>query len=306
MLEGKVRFPQFIAVTWLALACAAAGHAAELAPLTADQERALKPKQSFRECADCPEMVVVPAGSFTMGSPGNEKERFDNEGPQHVVTVSKPFAAGKFHVTRDQFEVFARETGYAAHLGCDWRDPGFTQDGSHPVVCVSWDDANAYANWLARKTSKPYRLLSEAEWEYAARAGTSTPFWWGSSITPGQASYNSNYVYEGGGSKGEYRRGTVPAGSFAANPWGLYNVHGNSWQWTEDCYHDSYNEAPSDGSAWTTTCIGRGRVVRGGSWLYIPRYLRAAARFGIAVEFDFVGVRLARTLAPNAARGRAG
>jgi formylglycine-generating enzyme required for sulfatase activity len=135
------------------------------------------------------------------------------------------------------------------------------------VVCVSWDDANAYANWLAKKTGKPYRLLSEAEWEYAARAGTTTPFWWGSSITPAQANYDGNFVYEGGGSKGEYRKGTVPpAGSFDANPWGLYNVHGNAWQWTADCYHDNYNGAPTDGSVWITGNCNSAHVVRGGSW----------------------------------------
>jgi formylglycine-generating enzyme required for sulfatase activity len=133
------------------------------APLTAVQERGLKAKDTFRECKDCPEMVVVPAGRFTMGSPSGEKERASDEGPQHVVTIGKAFAVGKFHVTRDQFAVFATETGFAAHSGCDWRNPDFTQEGSHPVVCVSWDDANAYANWLAKKTGKPYRLLSEAE-----------------------------------------------------------------------------------------------------------------------------------------------
>jgi formylglycine-generating enzyme required for sulfatase activity len=238
--------------------------------LTAAQERGLKAKDTFRECADCPEMVVVPAGRFTMGSPAGEKERSDDEGPQHRVTIGKAFAVGKFHVTRDQFVVFANETGYAAHSRCDWRNPGVTQEGSHPVVCVDWDDANAYANWLGKKTGKPYRLLSEAEWEYAARAGTTTPFWWGSSITPTQANYDGNYVYAGGGSKGVYRKGTVPAGSFDANPWGLYNVHGNAWQWTADCYHDSYNSAPADGSAWTTGDCSSGRVVRGGSWDFNP------------------------------------
>jgi hypothetical protein len=172
----------------------------------AAQERGLKPKDSFKECADCPEMVVVPAGSFTMGSPGIEKDRDKDEGPQHVVTISRPFAVGRLDVTVNQFRVFATETQYSAHSGCDWRNPRFKQDSSHPVVCISWDDASAYTNWLAQKTGRPYRLLSEAEWEYAARAETSTPFWWGSSITPAQANYDGNYVYAGGGSKGEYRK----------------------------------------------------------------------------------------------------
>jgi formylglycine-generating enzyme required for sulfatase activity len=266
------------------------------APLTAQQERGLTPKDTFRECENCPEMVVVPAGSFTMGSPAGEN-RWSNEGPQHVVAISRPFAVGKLHVTRDQFAVFARETRLAAHSGCDWRNPGFSQDGSHPVVCVSWNDAKAYADWLAKKTGKPYRLLSEAEWEYAARAGTSTPFWWGSSITA-RANYEGKYVFVGDGGKFEYRKGTVPAGSFDANPWGLYDVHGNAWQWTEDCWHENYNDAPADGSAWTTGNCNNGRVVRGGSWGNDPSYLRAAQRSWFTDETYFVGFRLARTLTP--------
>jgi formylglycine-generating enzyme required for sulfatase activity len=258
-------------------------------PLTAAQERALKAKDVFRECKDCPEMVVVPAGSFTMGSPAGEKERLDNEGPQHVVTIGRPFAVGKFHVTRDQFAAFVNETGYAASTTCykygtgiqrngSWRDPGFSQEGSHPVVCVSWNDAKSYVDWITKKTGKQYRLLTEAEFEYAARAGTTTPFWWGSSITPAQADYDGDSVYAGGGSKGEYRRGTAPDGSFDANPWGLYNVHGNALQWMEDCWHENYNGAPADGSAWTAGDCSSRRVVRGGSWYDGPRYLRAAAR----------------------------
>jgi formylglycine-generating enzyme required for sulfatase activity len=166
-------------------------------PLTAKQERALKPKDSFRECENCPEMVVAPAGSFTMGSPETEEGRFSWEGPQHVVTLSRPFAVGRLHVTVDQFAAFVRDAGYDATSKCrtyedgkfreradhSWRNPGFAQDGSHPVVCVSWDDAKAYVDWLAKKTVKPYRLLSEAEWEYAARGrtspGTYPRFWFG-------------------------------------------------------------------------------------------------------------------------------
>jgi formylglycine-generating enzyme required for sulfatase activity len=244
-------------------------------------------------------MVVVPAGSFTMGSPASEKERGDNEGPQHTVTIPRAFAVGKFHVTVDQFAVFARETGFTAHSECNWRTSGFAQKGSHPVVCVSWDDANAYANWLANKTGKPYRLPSEAEWEYAARAGTTTPFWWGSSITPDQANYDGNYVYAGGGSKGVWRQGTVPVGSFAANPWGLYNVHGNALQWTADCYHDSYTGAPADGAAFTAGNCSNGHVVRGGSWNDYPKVLRAAFRHWFTAENSYVGgFRLARMLPP--------
>jgi formylglycine-generating enzyme required for sulfatase activity len=261
-----------------------------------------KAGESFKDCAGCPEMVVVPAGSFTMGSPGNEPEHQDSEGPQRTVTIGRPFAVGRFHVTRDQFAAFVQETKYAASTTCikypsldntgSWRNPGFAQDGSHPVVCVSWDDANAYANWLTKKTGKSYRLLSEAEFEYAARASTTTPFWWGSSITPAQANYDST----GGGNKGDYRHRTASVDSFKPNPWGLYNVHGNAWQWMEDCWHGNYNGAPpTDGTAWTTSCDDSNHAIRGGSWRDSPGSLRAAARGGYSAPDYTAGFRLART-----------
>jgi formylglycine-generating enzyme required for sulfatase activity len=260
-----------------------------------------------------PEIVVVPAGSFKMGSPGTEPRRFENESPRHKVTIARPFAVGRHAVTRGQFAAFVNATGQkveGAHVltgrewkhdpKASWRDPGFAQDDSHPVVCVSWDDAKAYASWLAEVTGRPYRLLTEAEWEYAARAGTKTPFWWGSSVTPAQANYDGNDVYAGGGSKGEYRKGTVPVGSFAANPWGLCNVHGNVWEWCEDHWHDNYNSAPADGSAWLQGGGYSFRVVRGGSWYFYPRVLRSAQRtkFSSESRCDHLGFRLARTLIP--------
>ncbi len=163
------------------------------------------------------------------------------------------------------------------------------------MVCVNWDDAAAYVKWLAELIGKPYRLLTEAEWEYAARAGTTTPFWWGSAITPVQANYDGNFAYEGGGKKGEYRKGTVPVGGFAANPWGLYDVHGNVWEWCEDIWHDSYDAAPADGTALTTGDNSR-RVVRGGSWFSDPRNLRTAARYRSTYRYNNLGFRLGRTL----------
>jgi hypothetical protein len=163
-----------------------------------------------------PEMVAVPAGKFMMGSPETELGRYDSEGPQHEVTVAHPFAVGRHAVTRGQFAAFVKATGHK--MSGRWRNPGFEQDDRHPVVCISWDDAKAYAAWLEEITTRPYRLLTEAEWEYAARAGTTTPFWWGSSITPAQANYNGNYDYAGGSSTGEYRKGTVPVSSFQPNP----------------------------------------------------------------------------------------
>ena len=294
------------------------------APLTAAQERGLKPKDSFRECENCPEMVVVPAGAFTMGSPENEKDRLIDEGPQHVVSISKPFAVGKLHVTVEQFAAFVRETGYKPSLICrdgengkaradrSWRNPGLAQEGSHPVVCVDWNDAKAYVDWLAQKTGKPYRLLSEAEWEYAARGRTSPGayprFWFGND--------EKDLCRHGNGLDRKAHDSlsrlagltfvpcddgyafTSPAGRYVPNAFGLYDMAGNAWQWTADCYHVSYNGAPLDGSAWTTGACDS-RVVRGGSWNSTPGYSRAAQRRKLTSDERYgVGFRSARTLTP--------
>ena len=269
--------------------------------------------ESIRDCADCPELVVVPAGSFMMGSPPDEPERAAEEGPQHKVTFARPFAIGKFPVTLDQYKTFVLETRRAMNGGCvvwarnefrlnldrSYLSPGFEQDGSHPVVCVSWDDAQAYVKWLSGKTGKGYRLPSEAEREYVTRAGTITPFWWGKTISPDQANYNGTYVYAGGGAKGKWRQKTVPVKSFKPNRWGLYQVHGNIWDWTEDCWSPSYEGAPTDGSARTTGDCSR-RVFRGGSWFFNAKMLRAAARLASAPGHrPFArGFRVARTLSP--------
>jgi formylglycine-generating enzyme required for sulfatase activity len=250
--------------------------------------------EGFCDIDGGPEMVVVPAGRFMMGSPDDEPERSSWESPRHEVTFVRPFAVGRHAVTRGQFAAFVKAASHKA--SGQWRNPGFTQDDSHPVVCIGWEDARAYAVWLEEITGQPYRLLTEAEWEYAARAGTATPFWWGSSITPAQANYDGNHVYAGGGSKGEYREGTVPVGSFQPNPWGLYNVHGNVWEWCEDTWHDNYSGAPTDGSAWILGNTERGRVVRGGSWLSNPALLRAAFRLWYSVVYNNCGFRLARSL----------
>jgi formylglycine-generating enzyme required for sulfatase activity len=279
-------------------------------PLSPERARALKPKDTFKECDACPEMVVVPAGSFTMGSLASEKEWSDIGGPQHRVAFSRQFAVGKFAVTFDQFASFVSETGYAAGSECfthegdkwekrsgrSWRNPGFAQGGAHPAVCISWDDAKAYVEWLSRKTGKTYRLLAEAEREYVVRAGTTTPFWWGSSISTSQANYDGNYTY-GSGSKGEFRKRTMPVNSFQPNPWGLYQVHGNVYDWTEDCWNIDYSGAPTDGTAWTSGDCGK-RVQRGGTWSSEPRYLRSASRnWNPTVgRGDANGFRVARTL----------
>jgi formylglycine-generating enzyme required for sulfatase activity len=260
-----------------------------------ERERALKPMDSFTECDSCPEMVVVPAGSFTMGSPGGEAARGVEEGPQHTVTFAHPFAVGRFAV------MFAQWDACVAGGGCNGYKPddaGWGR-GRMPVILVSWDDAKAYVAWLSRKTGKPYRLLSEAEREYVTRAGTTTPYWWGSSISSEQANYDRD-TWDGDSVVRYYPKETVPVDSFAPNPWGLYQVHGNVYDWVEDCYHDRYDGAPSDGSAWTAGDCTQ-RVLRGGGWSLEPSYLRSAARhrmpFASEIHPDDAGIRVARTLA---------
>ncbi len=250
--------------------------------------------ESFKDCPHCPEMVVVPAGSFVMGSPESEPEREEYEGPQHGVRIAKPFAVGKFAVTFAEWNACEADDGCGGHIP---DDRGWGR-GNRPVINVSWDNAKAYVKWLSKKTGKEYRLLSEAEREYAARAGTQTPFWWGSSITPDQANYAGDAEpYQGGGQKGEDRQKTLPVKSFQPNPWGLYQVHGNVGEWVEDCWNESYNGAPTDGSARTTGDCSQ-RVTRNCSWSNSPALLRAALRYraGTAFRNSSVGFRVARTL----------
>jgi formylglycine-generating enzyme required for sulfatase activity len=260
----------------------------------ADQQA---PGTLIRDCPTCPEMIVVPAGSFMMGSPTTEEGRDSDEGPQHRVTFARPFAVGRFAVTFDEWDACVAGGGCNGHRPSD---EGWGR-GRRPVINVSWDDAKAYAAWLSRTTGQTYRLLTEAEREYVARAGTTSPFWWGPTITSEQANYDATRTYGKDGKTGEYRRQTVPVDSFQQNPWGLFNVHGNVWEWTEDCFVDNYNGAPSDGSARILdagACTSR--VVRGGSWGANPRGLRAAYRFrGTPDERgDALGFRLARTITP--------
>ncbi len=239
--------------------------------------QAMTPGRVFRDCADvCPEMVVIPAGSFVMGKPSGETAYSGYSGaeePQRNVRV-QGFAAGKYEVTRGEWSAFVNATGRAtpavngsSGTYCVWNSPGYTQDDRHPVACVNWQDAQAYALWLSQKTGQTYRLLTEAEWEYAARANTTTAYWFGGAASP----RNANYSESG-------NNGTVRVGTYAANPFGLYDVSGNLWEWTEDCWHDNYNGAPSDGSAWTTGTSSN-RVSRGGSWLNNPAGLRSADRY---------------------------
>ena len=282
------------------------------------------PGQTIKDCADCPEMVVIPAGSFTMGSSaaeqalansaGLEANITSRENPQHRVNI-RSLAAGRYAISKGEFAAFVRAKGYQTEAergdGCEtwsgkewkkdaaynWRNVGFAQADNHPVVCVSWNDAQAYIAWLNQTSGQTYRLLSEAEREYAARGGSQSAFWWGDSINTAQANYSGAGTSYNGSPKGEWRKATVPVNSFSPNPFGLYNVHGNVREWTQDCWSDNYTGAPTDGSAWTTGDC-RYRVLRGGSWGNFPANLRSASRSGDAPgsRLSLIGLRLARTL----------
>jgi formylglycine-generating enzyme required for sulfatase activity len=224
----------------------------------------------FQDCAACPRMVVIPAGEFTMGSPPSELEAE----AQHRVTIARSFAVSKFAITFEQWDACVRQGGCE-----DYRadDQGWGR-GKRPAVNMSWENAKSYVEWLARKTGKPYRLLSEAEWEYAARAGTTTRYSTGDSISPRLANYDGSG--DGSGPSDSNRQKTMPVGSFPPNAFGLYDMHGNVTEWVEDCWHNEYTaSAPTDGSAWVEgECDGR--VLRGGSWEDSETELRSAARTG--------------------------
>jgi formylglycine-generating enzyme required for sulfatase activity len=253
-----------------------------------------KDGESFKDCADCPEMVVVPKGSFQMGSPDDEEARLGNESPRHEVRIPKPFAVGRFEITFAEWDACVSAGSCTQKPG----DQGWGR-GNRPVINVSWDDiTKQYLLWLSKKADKEYRLLSEAEWEYVARAGTSGPFSFDGKISTAKANYNGTYTY-GDSDKGEYRQKTVPVKVFDPNPWGLYQVHGNVWEWAQDCNPGSYKDAPNDGSS-ANEYLGCARVFRGGSWLSYPDWLRSANRGWDAPVYrsNFVGFRVARTLSP--------
>jgi formylglycine-generating enzyme required for sulfatase activity len=259
-----------------------------------NENHCLKAKDSFKECPDCPAMVVVPRGSFIMGSPQNEPDRWSGE-EQVRVLIAAPFAVGQFAVTFDEWDYCLADGGCTGYTP---NDRGWGR-GNRPVIDVSWDNAKAYVKWLSRRTGKTYRLLSEAEREYVARAGTTTAFWWGPSITPQRANYKGIATYEGGGFAGEFRLRTMPVDSFEPNQWGLFNVHGNVWEWTEDCWNESNAGNPGNGDARIVGDCSR-RVLRGGSWLDAPQLLRAAFRYDYLTIFRsyVTGFRVARTLDP--------
>ena len=234
------------------------------------------------------------------------------------MTIVKPFAAGKYEVTRGEYAVFVRETGHVdgnscwtaendewkERVGRGWRDPGFVQGEEHPVVCVSWHDAREYVRWLSRKTGESYRLLSESEWEFVARGGTRTARYWGERAEEQCRHANGADLtakrYNGGWTVASCDDGyyqTAPVGSFTKNGFGLHDVLGNVWEWTQDCWNDSYTGALEDGRAWETGICDK-RVLRGGSWCSLPWNLRSANRFRYTTDLRYfnLGFRVARTL----------
>jgi formylglycine-generating enzyme required for sulfatase activity len=260
------------------------------AVLAPEKEQALKAGDQFQECTRCPPMAVVPPGGFAMGSPNSDQVADADEFPQHAVTIGQRFAVSKFEVTFENWDV-CYELG-----GCRIRpdDYGWGR-GNRPVIEVNWDDAQQYVSWLSKQTGKTYRLLTEAEWEYAARAGTTTAYSWGDDIQKDGKAMADCFAC---GSEWDGKQ-TAPAGSFPPNAFGLYDMLGNAWEWVEDCYHDSYDGAPQDGAAWTAGDCSQ-RVIRGGSWGDQPQILRSAFRLRgpIGNRYDGLGFRVARTLSP--------
>lgn len=263
------------------------------APETVDTDEtalAYQAGDAFRDCESCPQMVVVDAGAFKMGSPASERSRDDSEGPQVDVSISAAFAIGAYEITHDEWKACV-EAG-----GCDGHQPSAMGWGAgrRPVVNVSFEDARRFADWLSAETGETYRLPTEAEWEYAARAGSAEAFSFGSVISTDRANFNGNYPY--GADAGAYRAKTVEVGSFEPNQFGLYDMHGNAWEWVADCWAPNHLNIPADGGARTGACSSR--VIKGGAWNSGGWRLRAAHRKaaqGAARDFD-TGFRLVREL----------
>lgn len=278
----------------------------EAGPPVADPEGVLRDR-FLDGSGKGPELVLIPTGRFQMGSTeqerriamqaGAQKAWVERETPQHWVGIEQPIAMGRFPVKVGEWRQFVRATGWQPAGEVNWNAPGFRQDDEHPVVGVTWHDAQLYVRWLSTQTGQTYRLPSEAEWEYACRAGTKTAFSFGDAIDTSLANYDGNYTYNGS-PKGDYRQGTSRAGEFPPNPWGLFDMHGNVWEWVQDVVHDNYEGAPNTGVAWEEGGDQGRRILRGGSWLYNPRYLRSALRngFSAVLSNDIVGFRIARNL----------
>ena len=264
-----------------------AGRTATGADAQAASVASRQPGETFRDPRSSggvgPEMVVIPAGSFEMGCVSGVG-CYDDEQPVHQVTIPQALAVGKYEVTFEEYDRFTMPTGRVA-------DSGWGR-GRRPVINVSWQDAKDYVRWLSQETGESYRLLSESEWEYTARAGTVTAYSWGNKIDSGRANCD--------GCGGQWDSQTAPVGSFSANGFGLHDMHGNVSEWVEDCWNGSYNRAPSNGGAWEQ-CDCSLRVLRGGSWYGSPGSLRSALRLRggpTGIRIDIIGFRVARTLTP--------
>ena len=221
--------------------------------------------ETFKDCNDCPQMIVVPKGATMMGSPLSEIGRFEDEGPRHKISFSRPLAVGIYEVSFKEWDACV------SNGGCSYRpeDAGWGRK-NQPVINVGWGDAQEYLRWLDKKTGKPYRLLSEAEWEYIARAGTNGQYWWGNDVGKNRANC------KGCGSAWD-DKAPAPVGSFKKNPFGLYDTQGNVLEWTADCLNGTYEDAPVNGSAWVQGDCSK-RVLRGGAWNHDPSQARSASR----------------------------
>ena len=246
---------------------------------------------TFKDCKSCPDMVVTPAGRYRMGAPKGEKGHQPAEEPQHDVTVAAPLAVGKFEVTFDEWEACSLEGGCANYRP---QDAGWGR-GRRPAIYVSYDDAKAYVDWLREKSGKAYRLLSESEWEFAARGGTNTPFAGGESLAPTQANFDASTA-AGSKKQGSYEGKSVDVGTFPPNPYGLHDMEGNVFEWVEDCWNQTHAGAPADASPRGGDC--KRRVAKGGAWYYEAEFARPSARmsFPKGSRLNVIGFRVARPL----------
>jgi len=273
-------------------AMAAEPECAAFQAVVAGARGCLRATEMFTDCDECPQMVVLPPGSIMIGSREEEAGHTTEEEPRHTVEINYPIAVARFETTFAEWDACVAD-GACTHVP---RDSGWGR-GRRPVINVSWDDiVSQYLPWLSRKTDQTYRLLSEAEWEYAARAGSSGPFSTGGSISTRDANFDGTSTY-GSGEKGEYRKRTLEVGSFAPNAFGLYDMHGNVWEWVQDCHTANYDNAPADGAP-VAEIAGCQRVMRGGSWIDSPRVLRSAARGHVPAHTRFIyrGFRVARKI----------
>ncbi|WP_455208868.1 formylglycine-generating enzyme family protein [Kaarinaea lacus] len=282
----------YVLLTWVLHACA-------LQP-----KEQFQPLEQFQDPLSIggmgPKMVVIPAGEFMMGAPPGEPMSFDAERPVHKVTIRKPFAISQYEITFAEYDRFVVDTGYRSPSDKGWGTEYWGRNNM-PVFDVTWQDAQRYVEWLSEQTGERYRLPSEAEWEYAARAGTTTAFSAGDCINTDQANFHGRYEFGDCPLPDAYRGKATPVGSFKPNTWGLYDVHGNMFEWTGDCWHPSYDGAPDNGTAWMNegddvNC--ERRVLRGGSWSGRPVDIRSANRSHNDADFRsiFIGFRVVRKL----------